>query len=205
MQPLNDDQRKLVQDNVGLARLAVHRAHIPKHLRDDALQEALYGLMHASTKYQPSKSKFTTYGYFWAHQFVSRFKKLGGTATVPRSKTAVSNANIELVKDKDDSIESRLVDDSWLRAGDKDAAVALLREARTQLMRRAKIKIRARDRHLSKGKIVDAFLSNKIGMSYEELAEGRGCSRQAVSLLMRRVLPAWEQWVGEIREEANAV
>lgn len=66
---LNDAQRKLVEDNVGLVYAQVHRRGITD---EDLIQEGMLGLMNAARYYSPDFGvKFSTYAgsYIWAALF----------------------------------------------------------------------------------------------------------------------------------------
>ena len=56
---LNDEQKRLVEDNV---RLVEHMAKLTGYNEDDNIQWGYYGLCQAAARYNPSKGyKFTTY------------------------------------------------------------------------------------------------------------------------------------------------
>lgn len=59
MKPLTEDQRKLVEDNRGIAYLTAYRMvnqkQVPPQLTEDAVQEAMIGLMQAAQAYEPER------------------------------------------------------------------------------------------------------------------------------------------------------
>nr|DAY59291.1 MAG TPA: DNA directed RNA polymerase subunit [Caudoviricetes sp.] len=66
---LNDAQRKLVEDNVGLVYAQVHKRGI---YDEDLIQEGMLGLINAARFYSPEfGAKFSTYAasYIWAALF----------------------------------------------------------------------------------------------------------------------------------------
>lgn len=70
MTPLDDEQRRLVEANVGLVRFAVgrfrHRAD-----DDDAYQSGTFGLMRAAQTFDPAKGfAFSTYAMGWIRRAI---------------------------------------------------------------------------------------------------------------------------------------
>jgi len=71
---LTDEQRAMVEANVGLVYGFVLRRYgreHPKH--DDLVQAGVFGLMRAAQKYDPAKAKFSTYANYWIRQATQRY------------------------------------------------------------------------------------------------------------------------------------
>ena len=64
MNPLNEDQQLLVEDNIKLALKFSRRFQPPHGLNHDEWQaECMVFLVHAARRYDPSKSKFSTHAW----------------------------------------------------------------------------------------------------------------------------------------------
>lgn len=72
---LTTTQRKLVEDNQGLAYA------IAKHFGEDAIQDALMGLCRAASDYSGEVGKFSTYATYWIRSYVNR--QYGKSKSVP--------------------------------------------------------------------------------------------------------------------------
>lgn len=70
-EPLTPEQADMVANNMGLVYR--HANRLPDHLRDDAVQDAVFGLARAAQKYDPSRGfTFATYADNWIRQAIQR-------------------------------------------------------------------------------------------------------------------------------------
>lgn len=92
---LNDAQRKLVEDNIGLVYAQVHKRGI---YDEDLIQEGMVGLMNAARFYSPEfGANFSTYAssYIWAALF----------GTYSDKKYAKNSALTDSLNDPDRNIQ----------------------------------------------------------------------------------------------------
>lgn len=97
---LTDEQRKLVEDNVGLVYSEAHKRGV---VSEDLIQEGMMGLMNAARYYSPDFGvKFSTYAgsYIWAALF----------GTYSDKKHAKNSALTCSLDDPDLNIQPRVYD-----------------------------------------------------------------------------------------------
>lgn len=135
--PLTDEQRKLVEDNVGLAYKFVHRKGFTYGYEfEDAVQIALLGLIHAAMTFKESKSKFSTYAFLaMQSQFNIEYRKVkrqkeSGIINVSLSEPITENEELsveDVVVEHQDSIENIetviAIKDAYEKLNDKEKQV----------------------------------------------------------------------------------
>ena len=114
--PLTEEQRKLVEDNIGLAYEFVHRKGFTYGYEfEDAVQIALLGLIHAAMTFKESKSKFSTYAFLaMQSQFNMEYRKIkrqkeSGIINISLSEPITESEELsveDIVAERQDSIES---------------------------------------------------------------------------------------------------
>lgn len=136
--PLTDEQRKLVEDNTGLAYEFVHRKGFTYGYEfEDAVQIALLGLIYAAMTFKESKSKFSTYAFFaMQSQFNIEYRKIkrqkeSGIINVSLSEPITENEELSVedvvVVEHQDSIENIetviAIKDAYEKLNDKEKQV----------------------------------------------------------------------------------
>ena len=114
--PLTEEQRKLVEDNIGLAYEFVHRKGFTYGYEfEDAVQIALLGLIHAAMTFKESKSKFSTYAFLaMQSQFNMEYRRIkrqkeSGIINISLSEPIIKNEELyveDIIVERQDSIES---------------------------------------------------------------------------------------------------
>ena len=114
--PLTEEQRKLVEDNIGLAYEFVHRKGFTYGYEfEDAVQIALLGLIHAAMTFKESKSKFSTYAFLaMQSQFNMEYRRIkrqkeSGIINISLSEPIIKNEELyveDIIVERQDSIEN---------------------------------------------------------------------------------------------------
>lgn len=165
MKPLTADQEQLVLENMPLARLTVYRmvnkGIVPRKLTEDAVQEAMIGLMQAARAYDPARGlKFSTLAVKCCQTRIgntllrNRVKDIPVTLSLDTPVGEGEDTMCDFMLAEDDT-EAAAVD--WTA----DSVRTVLAEA-------------------GKGHYAEMFIAYAYGMPMEEIAKGRGVSRQNV-------------------------
>lgn len=162
MDKLNDDQRKLVEENQRLAGYVVTKMKLPY---EDYLDLALLFLCQAALKYDPSKSAFSSYACQAIYNNLIRY--------ITRSKKDAHVTSVSLytpITTKNAKESSMLIDVVPAENQSEQKKIELL-----ELRMSAKEKMNLLSPHLKK-----VFSMLCEGMTYDQIAAKLGTSRRVV-------------------------
>lgn len=182
---LTDEQRAVVEANVGLVYGFVHRRYGGKHPKyDDLIQAGVLGLMRAAQKYDPAKAKFSTYANFWIRNLVARYLDEDTTIRVPHH--VVCDARARRGKFVEEAEAARRVEkfdaggDGFHPVGGDDPARAVEADDEFWNLRRALSRLPERQR--------EVVLRRAAGEQYKVIGESLGVCRERPRQIEREAL-----------------
>ena len=165
MRQLNDAQRAMVQENMGIAYQVayrmVHQGVVPKTFTEDAVQEAMIGLMQAARAYEPERGwKFTTLAVICCRN------KVRNIVAKENAQTRVQGMSMQ---EAAGSETMQLADQLAARDDTEAEAVSWTENDVYQMLEEA-----------GRGHWAQLLIDNANGRPMEDIARERGVSRQAV-------------------------
>ncbi len=159
---LTDEQRKLVEDHLDIARKLAHRWRNPTIELDDKVQIATEGLCRAAEVYDASKGAFSTIAYKFAKFYLLKASTRTQLLTLSLESKVIENQKGDQVKIKD------------LLRYEVDFETIICSHNANFVLKSLK------------GKTGDAMRLSAAGYKQIEIAHAFGVTKQCVSTMIKR-------------------